>query len=51
MSNNQEKLLNLIRKSQSPDKALLTATKIILEILKQSVSSEEQAPVYPQAHD
>jgi hypothetical protein len=51
MSNNQEKLLNLIRESQSPDKALLTATKIILEILKQPVSSAEQAPVGHQTHD
>ena len=41
----ETELLNLIRENDNPEQALMTATVIILDFLKQHESSEEQAPV------
>ena len=35
-------LIKLVRENDNPEQALLTATSIILEFLKQHESSEEQ---------
>lgn len=43
MINNEAELLKLIREHDDPAKALVTATLVILEFLKQHESSEEQA--------
>ena len=41
----EERLLEMIRSSDNPGSALMTATMIILGYLKQHGSSEEQAAV------
>ena len=45
MTNNEIELMNMIRENDNPEQALLTATKIILDYLKQHGSSEGQASV------
>lgn len=42
LSENESKLLNLIRENDNPDRALMTATLIVLGYLKQLGSSEVQ---------
>jgi hypothetical protein len=41
MTNNNIELLNIIRKNENPEKALMTASVIILDFLRQHESSEE----------
>ena len=43
MSENETKLLDLIRKNDNPERALMTATLIVLGYLKQHESSVTQA--------
>ena len=43
MSKNEIELLNMIRENDNPEQALMTATQIILDFLKQRESSEVQA--------
>ena len=38
-------LINLVRENDNPEQALLTATLVILDFLKQHESSEEQVSV------
>lgn len=45
MTNNETQLIQMIRDSGNPEEALLKATLIILEFLKQPESFEEQAAV------
>ena len=44
MTANEKELIRIIRESDNQEQALMTATAIILDFLKQHVSSEEQAP-------
>lgn len=46
MTENEKDLINVIRGSENPEQALVTATVIILDFLKQLVSSEEPTVVY-----
>ena len=48
MSKNEKELLEIVRKDVNPELALITATALILEFLKQHESSEEQVVVCPQ---
>lgn len=48
MTENERKLIQLIRENDNPDKALLTAIDTILLFLTQQRSSEEQAVAYLQ---
>lgn len=41
----EKELINLIRENDNPEQALMTATVIILDFLKQHESSEVQVPV------
>lgn len=50
MTEYEKDLINMIRGSENPGQALVTATVIILDFLKQLVSSEEQAPAYLLEH-
>ena len=45
MTDNERELIDIIRESENPEQALITATVIILGFLKQHESSEEQAVV------
>ena len=45
MTDKEIELINLIRENDNPEQAILTATAIILEYLKQHESSEEQLSV------
>lgn len=45
MTDNERKLIDIIRESENPEQALIKATAIILGFLKQHESSEEQAVV------
>ena len=45
MTDNELKLINLIRENDNPTQALMTATLIVLDYLKQHESFEEQAAV------
>ena len=45
MTNNEIELINMIRENDNQEQALLTATKVILDYLKQHGSSEEQVAV------
>ena len=49
MSNNEIELINMIRENDNPEQALLMATQVILDYLKQHGSSEVQAAVCLQA--
>ena len=48
MTNNEIELLKLIRENDNPEEALITATTIIIDFLKQHESFEGQAAVYLQ---
>lgn len=43
MTENEKQLINLIRESANPENAIMIATAIIIDFLKQHESSEEQA--------
>ena len=45
MTQNQETLINLVRESADPTKALLVAVEIISDFLKHPQSLKEQEPV------
>ena len=45
MSEHEKELLNIIRENDNPERALMTATLIVLGFLKQHGSSEERAAV------
>ena len=47
MTENEIKLINLIRENDKPDEAIVTAVNIILSFLEQEKSSVRQAPSYP----
>lgn len=49
MTDNEQELINLIRGNDNPEQALMTATAIILDFLKQHESSEAREPVCLQA--
>ena len=51
MSNNEIELINMIRENDNPEQALLIATQVILDYLKQHESSEEQVAACLQALD
>ena len=44
MTENEKELIRMIRENDNPEQALMTATVIILDFLKQHESSEAQAP-------
>ena len=46
MTDKEIELIKLIRENDNPDQALMAATVIILDFLKQHESSEVQAPAY-----
>ena len=48
MTANEQELIKLIRENDKPEQALMMATAIILDFLKQHESSEVQAPAYLQ---
>ena len=51
MTNNENKLINMIRATNNPDKALTIAVSVILSYLKeQPLSFQEQEPVAPVEH-
>ena len=43
MTENEKELIRLIRENDNPERALMTATLIVLGFLKQHESSEAQA--------
>ena len=47
MTENEKELIKIIRENDNPEQALMTATVIILDFLKQHESFEGQALVYP----
>lgn len=51
MTDNEMELIRIIRECKDQEQALITATAIILDFLKQHGSSEEQAVVCPPVHD
>lgn len=51
MKSTEAELINLIRQSDNPIKAIETATKVIADFLAQPESSPTQEPACPQAHD
>lgn len=50
MTDNEKELINIIRENDNPEKALVTATVIILDFLKLHGSSEAPASVDLRAH-
>ena len=44
MTENEKELINMIRENDNPEQALMTATVIILDFLKQHESFEGQGP-------
>ena len=44
MTNHEKELIQIIRENDNPEQALMTATVIILDFLKQHESSEEPSP-------
>lgn len=48
MTNNEIELIEIIRENDNPERALMTATLIVLGYLKQHGSFEEQAVACPQ---
>ena len=48
MTDNEKELINMIRENDNPEQALMTATVIIIDFLKQHELSEVQAPAYLQ---
>ena len=52
MTNNENKLIDMIRATDNPDKALTIAVSVILSYLKaQPVSYQEQVADCPLEHD
>lgn len=51
MKSTEAELINLIRQSDNPIKAIETATKVILGFLAQPESSPTQEPACPQELD
>jgi hypothetical protein len=49
MTNNETKLIELIRNHPNPEEAICVAVEIIAEYLKHLRLSEGDVPVYPQA--
>ena len=49
MSNNEIELINIIRENNNPEQALLVATKVILDFLKQHESFVGQVAASLQA--
>ena len=49
MTDNEQELINLIRENDNPEQALMTATAIILDFLKQHESYQEASVVCLQA--
>ena len=47
MTENEIKLINLIRENGNSEEALITAVKIITSFLEREKSSEEQVLAYP----
>jgi hypothetical protein len=47
MTDNEKKLIKIIRENDNPEQALMTAAVIIVNYLKQHESSEEQAAADP----
>jgi hypothetical protein len=45
MTDHEKELIKMIRENDNPEEALMTATVIILDFLKQHESFEVQAPV------
>lgn len=45
MSNNEIKLINMIRNNDNPEQALIVAIEIIISYLEQLELTEEQFPV------
>ncbi len=50
MTENEKELIKMIRETENPGQALMTAAVIVLGYLKRPGSSEEQAAVVLQAH-
>ncbi len=50
MTTNEKYLIEMIRNSNNPTLALVTAIKIITDFLEQPQSFQEQATVCPQVH-
>lgn len=50
MTDNESDLIRMIRENDNPEKALMTATAIIINFLKQQRSSVEQASVVLREH-
>lgn len=50
MTENEKKLISMIRENDYPDEAILTAISIITSYLEQEKSFETQAPAYLVAH-
>ena len=48
MTNNELKLLSMIRENDNPERAFVKAIEIIVKYLEQLESFEEQAPVCSQ---
>ena len=49
MTDNEKELINLIRENDNPEQALMTATVIIIDFLKQHESCQEASVAYLQA--
>jgi hypothetical protein len=47
MTENELKLISLIRENDNQEEAIITAVNIITSFLEQEKSFVEQAPVYP----
>ena len=50
MTEKELELIKLIRENDSPEKAIMTASVIIIVLLKQLESSAEQAPACQREH-
>lgn len=50
MTTNEKKLINIIRESEEPAAAIMTASVIIIGYLKQLESCSEQGPAVPSVH-
>lgn len=50
MTDNEIKLIQMIRESEKPEEALLTAVGIITSFLEQERSSQGQVPSCPPGH-
>ena len=46
MTDNEIKLINIIRENDNSEEAIIKAVKIITSFLEREKSSEEQVPVY-----